>query len=196
MIEAARAADRCRVIAISDKWKLLPSADVMYAADGKWFDEYLSAIRTAQFKGELWTVSKRAAPGYVATKHPRPNIAPRLPAIVGVHYIRCTALELLSGDAVFGGKTSGCQAIGLARIKYRPKRILLAGYDMKKGSAGQQHDFGDHPDGLSNNLPFVEGAAHLARLAVAMRADGIEVINCSIETALTCFPRMRLEEIL
>lgn len=194
-IEQARADGKCRVIAINDNWKLLPNADILYAADGKWWDRYLPEVKASRFKGELWTVNKRAAPGYIATKRPRTGVAPRLPALTELNYIRCTALEILSDSAVFGGKTSGCHAIGLARFKYRPARILPVGYDMQR-TYGKQHHFGDHPEGLSNNLPFAEGAVHLGRLAEAMRADGIEIINCSRETALTCFPRMKLEDIL
>ena len=76
------------------------------------------------------------------------------------------------------------------------KRIILLGFDMtvKRGV----HWHGPHGEGLRNPK---ENSCHTWRRAFRDAAPvierlGIEVINCSRETALTCFPREPLEDVL
>jgi hypothetical protein len=89
-------------------------------------------------------------------------------------------------------ENSGTAALSLA-AHFGARRILMAGYDCQF-TGGKSHSHGDHPPTLGNakSLPkwpenFGRCAAHLARL-------GVEVINCTRATALTCFPRGDLEQ--
>lgn len=86
---------------------------------------------------------------------------------------------------------SGTAALALA-AHFGARRLLMVGYDCQF-TGGKSHSHGDHPPTLGNakSLPkwpekFAQCAAHLARL-------GVEVINCTRSTALTCFPRGDLE---
>lgn len=73
------------------------------------------------------------------------------------------------------------------------KRIILLGYDMQKTN-GQSHWHGDHPKGLGSAGKIAEWPSEFERLK--RNNPTIEIINCSRETALTCFARRPLEEVL
>lgn len=102
----------------------------------------------------------------------------------------------LDPELVHTGSNSGYQAINLA-VLLGAARILLLGYDMRI-TGERTHWHGDHPVGMTNPLQgtlagwvpaFAGAAADLERL-------GVVCINCSRETALTCFPRARVEDVL
>lgn len=92
------------------------------------------------------------------------------------------------------GMNSGYQAINLA-YHFGVSRILLIGYDMQR-TGGQAHWHGDHPKGLTNAEGLNKWAARFPKLAEDLAKEGVEVINCSRETALRCFSRARLEDVI
>lgn len=86
---------------------------------------------------------------------------------------------------------SGAAAIELA-ADMGAKRIILLGYDCQH-TGGKRHWHGDHPKGAGsgNAGNIAKWPAIFNRLARSLK--GVEVINCTRETALTCFPRASLE---
>lgn len=86
-------------------------------------------------------------------------------------------------------RNSGAGAVALA-IKRGAQRVILLGYDMQY-TAGKRHWHGDHPAKLGNAGAIADWPAQFEQL----RRDhpDIEIINCSRETALSCFPRQSLE---
>jgi hypothetical protein len=182
----------CKVIAINDNWRLLPTADVLYAGDGLWFDVHLQAIRASGFAGELWTQNTRAMPGYVPWAGPPPGP----PALRGFHYIKgCGKPGLTTQpNVIHNGRNSGFAAINLAYL-FGARRIILVGYDMQRAK-GKMHWFGDHPKTLSNDLPFEVCIKHFGVLAGDLERAGVEVINATEQTALRCFKQMPLAEAL
>ena len=113
----------------------------------------------------------------------------------GLEYIKSSPSLGLSLDpqVINEGCNGGYQAINLA-LHLGAKKILLIGYDMQLGSSGQTHWFGDHPDGMP---PPVDMFAQMyPSLADHAQRIGLEIINCSIETALTCFRRESLASAL
>ena len=87
---------------------------------------------------------------------------------------------------------SGAGAIALA-AKAGASRVILLGYDCEK-SGGKVHWHGDHPAGLGNAGSMPKWPEQFKRLAASL--SGVEVINCSRATALTAFPRGKLESVL
>ncbi len=175
IISEARRVDLCRVVVVNDNWRRVPMADVLYAADLKWWQRDIEAIRAAGFAGELWTQQKEAADLY------------------GLRHVAMTRGNglLARGDPrISCGSNSGFQGLMLARLLFAPQRIVLVGYDMQR-TGGALHWFGPHAGGLANGEPrtFVQ---HFAAVAPALAAEGTEVVNCSIASALTCFPRADL----
>ncbi len=87
---------------------------------------------------------------------------------------------------------SGAGAISLACFA-GARRVLMLGYDCQR-TGGKAHWHGDHPKGLGNAGSINKWPGQFAKLKAAMA--GVEIINCSRETALRCFPRARLEDCL
>ena len=92
------------------------------------------------------------------------------------------------------GGNSGFQAIGLA-YQLGAARIILVGYDMQY-TKGLTHRFGDHPRPLSNFVGANNMVKKFGPLADGLRRAGVPTTNCTLETALTCFERANLEEVL
>lgn len=92
------------------------------------------------------------------------------------------------------GRNSGAGAIALA-AKWGARRIILLGYDCQR-TGGRRHWHGDHPKGMGNTQRLPAWPAEFKRLSVILQKEGREIINCTRETALTCFPRAELEETL
>lgn len=157
-------------IAINDAYRLAPWADVLYACDAKWW---------------YW---HKGAPGFAGLKYSIDPVAGARHR--DVHVLKRTGDEGLELDAggLRSGGNSGYQAIGLA-VHLGAARVILLGYDMQGG-----HWFGAHPNG--SKPPFVLCLQRFETLIAPLAALGVEVVNCSRESALTCFPRRSLEEAL
>lgn len=113
-----------------------------------------------------------------------------------INVIRSAPQSGISTDPslIHTGSNSGFQALNLA-ILAGASRILLLGYDMQP-TDGKSHWFGDHPGSLNRTSPYAvfrkafdDAANQIARL-------GVEVVNCSRETSLTCFKRAALSDAL
>lgn len=114
-----------------------------------------------------------------------------------MHFLRHVSEGTVSDDpaTLVTGQNSGYQAVGIA-VLAGARRIVLLGYDMKPGPRGEEHWFGKHPRGLNSptaHLPIMRG--NFSKLAPALEQKGIEVINCSTDTALTCFKRLPIESV-
>jgi len=178
VVRQARERGVCRVIAVNDNWRRAPFADVLYACDERWWDRYLSDIRAAGFTGELWSCNRRAHARH-GTLHVLGLSKPGLSHVPNI---------------IHHGGNSGYQAVGLAH-QFGAARIVLIGYDMQR-TAGKAHWFGDHPAGFTNSPGVAGWVPRFDQLAKdAVRAQ-VEIINCTLETALTCFRRANIEDVL
>lgn len=166
---------KARVIAVNNCVQLAPWADVLWATDAQWWRWYPKLHE--HFQGLKYSLH------VVGTRKPK------------------DVLLLKKGDR-FGfasdprvlnhGGNGGYQAVHLA-AHFGVRRIVLLGYDMKM-TGGRYHWHRDHPHPTPN---IYGGWRHaFATLAGPLRAAGIEVINCTRETALTCFPTAPLESVL
>lgn len=165
---------KAKVIAINDAYKLAPWADVLYACDKRWWDWHRGVT---SFTGLKYALQRPALkwPGVQVLQN------------TGIH-----GLEL-KPNGVRNGKNSGYQAINVA-VHLGAKRIVLLGYDMQIKLGGPSHWFGDHP--LGGQPPVGSFRGMFAGLVKPLGELGIEVINCSRETALECFPVKALEQVL
>lgn len=115
----------------------------------------------------------------------------------GINYIEAVddvGLSLKQGRIHTGGN-SGYQAIGLAFL-WGAVRIVLLGYDMQRTN-GMAHWHGEHKHGLPNlgaNLP--EWVRRMQQLAIDFRTQGVDVVNCTRETAIRCFEQVSLAQTL
>lgn len=100
----------------------------------------------------------------------------------------------LAGTGFNAYRNSGAGAISFA-VMAGAKRVITLGLDGKYAADGRRHWHAQHPRlGDAATLPrFVKYFPQLARDAAA---KGVEIINASRDTALTCFPRATLEDVL
>lgn len=98
-------------------------------------------------------------------------------------------------DFIHTGGNGGYQLLNIAALA-GATRILLTGYDMQPGPAGEEHWFGSHPPEVRVGMNFAKWIAAFETTPPDLAAMGVEVINCTRSTALTCFPRACLEDVL
>lgn len=167
--------EKARVLVVNDCYKLAPWADALYACDPAWWTLHEGA---PAFKGQRWTQSKKAAELW------------NLSWITGDHRSGLS----LEPELIHFGHNSGYQALNLA-VLFGVKKIILLGYDMKRTN-GKEHWFGDHPPKLKVAIPFPMFLKAFDSVGPDLERAGVNVINCTRETALTCFPKAELRETL
>jgi hypothetical protein len=169
---------KARVIAVNRTIDRAPWADALYCADAKmwkWLDG------APQFGGLKFGAQDKYGRFAVAKW--------------GVTVLTPERREGLSLDPtrLVSGQNSGYQAINLA-VLLGASRIVLLGYDMQTGPKGEQHWHEDHPQ--SNAPEYSNWAQRFATLVEPLAEAGIEVVNCTARTALTCFPCRPLRDAL
>ena len=96
------------------------------------------------------------------------------------------------------GGNSGHQALQRA-VESGYDHVALIGYDHQH-TGGKVHFHGDHPRKNRVRLGNAPSVHHwvkqMDRTAIDLERRGVEVVNLSRDTALTCFPRMTVEELL
>ncbi|HOW94937.1 MAG TPA: hypothetical protein PLF91_10655, partial [Mycolicibacterium fallax] len=179
---------KCRAIAVNNQGidtdcdgvrvpALAPWADVLYAADAKWWRHYHD--RSLKFAGRKVTIRDTL---------PWPEVY---------------SLKQSSEHAIFdprpthlvSGGNSGYQALHLA-VHLGATRIVLLGFDMKNGRLGRRHWFGNHPGKLDSRGNFTGWLRAFDKLAGVLKQMNIEVVNCTPDTALRAFRRAPLSEVI
>lgn len=168
---------RCRVISVNTTWKLAPWADVHYSNDHDWFEAEISAMRAGGALGEFWC-------GHPSWRHPEVRSIPFDKTARGI--VR------EPGRIAWGGN-SGYAALNLA-YQFGARRIVLLGYDQSDAQGAHWH--GEHPETYRKGFNFPMWAVRFAEAARDLRRLHVEVVNCSRETALTCFRRAPLEAVI
>lgn len=89
---------------------------------------------------------------------------------------------------------SGAAAISLA-VLAGAKRVVLLGFDCQYGPNGERHWHGDHPKHLGNARLVNKWRDKFKQLADAI-PKGVQVLNCTRQTALDCFELADLQDAL
>ncbi len=173
--------DQLRVIAIKENIELFPKADVLYGCDAAW---WRNANGLPKFSG-----LKVSATGRIATRFPD---------------IRIVQVADPSGDrlvfsppgTVGSGGNSGFQALNLA-VQFGARRVLLVGFDMTDQYG--VHWYGRASgNGRSNPAEwnFKRWRAAFDTASVQLKTAGVQVLNASDLSVLTCFPKVTVEQAL
>jgi len=162
---------KARVIAINDNYLLAPWADMLYACDHQWW---------------LWHNGAPEFPGIKVTQS--------IDAAVefGLRWIPSKKGRGLSENPehIHQGRNSGYQAINIAHLM-GASRILLLGYDMHTVEGRQPRWFGHHPN---QQVPdYTDYIQHFDTIA---EQAAVEVINCTPGSALECFEKRELRDVL
>lgn len=168
---------KAKLVVVNTTFRLAPWADVMYAADLSFWNQYGAEIARV-FHGERWTCAERAHRDF------------------DCRLIRTTPGNGFSlvKDRITTGGNSGYQAVHLAAL-WGAKRIVLIGYDMQR-TGGQEHWHGPHEGGLRNGRNYDFWVRRFEPLARDLKKRGVEVVNCTRKTALKCFQRDTLESVM
>lgn len=172
------------VVAVNDAHRLAPWADVLYSSDRYWWRHYRGV---ESFHGLKATMEY--SPGRYAKELLR--WAPEM------FFLRLTGhygVETRPDGLRTCGQNSGGAAVNLA-VHLGARRIVLLGYNM--GVPGpKRHFFGDHPSPLSNMSHFPIWREAFEQMAPELTRLGVQVINCTENTSLSCFPCAPLAEVL
>lgn len=175
-----------KVIAVNDAYKLLRGADILYAADLRW---WRSQDGAKAFLGERWCCKDYLEPPdaeRIADAR-RFNLS-----LIGVKFSAGFSTNpdyLHTGDEAH----SGFQAVNLALLLGSP-RVVLIGYDMRTVD-GQSHFFGDHPEGLRSWFQKAHPDKYYASWVRAYKPDA-RIVNATPGSAITCYERQDLDEAL
>lgn len=90
---------------------------------------------------------------------------------------------------------SGAAAISLA-VTGEAAAVWMLGFDCKPAADGRRHWHADHPEPLSNARSMSAWQAKFSRTANYAKKSKCKVTNATRDTALTCFERKSLEELL
>lgn len=180
-VDVNRLKGHARVIAVNDSWQLCPWADMLYAADRRWWEHH---DYTPDFRGEKWTQQQGPKDW--------PTVAERR----GLKVVTSAHKPGLSFDPtlVHTGMNSGFQALNLAVLQ-GASRILLLGFDLAVLD-GNRHWFGNHPGRMNRDSPYSSFRKAFTEAAPQLEDFNIEVINCSMRSTLTCFPKQTVREAL
>lgn len=170
-----KAVDYCqgkaRVIVINDNYQLAPWADMLYACDHQW---WLWHYGVPDFMGLKVTQDKDAAEEF------------------GLTWIPSKKGSGLSENPeyIHQGRNSGYQAINIAHLM-GASRVLLLGYDMHTVEGQSPRWFGHHPNQLVPDYrDYIE---HFNTIA---NQGAVEVINCTPGSAIECFEKRKLTDVL
>lgn len=168
---------RCRVIVVNNGFMLAPWADMLYAADDKWWREYREAALFAGIK---------VAPAGDAAK----ELGLRTVEFVDVGGDEeKSVLSLRSKGRIARGGNSAFQAVNIA-AQTGAKRQVWIGFDFYG-----PHWHGDHRGTLKNPRAYAldRWARTLDAQAGILAAAGIEVVNCSPITKLQAYRKASFE---
>lgn len=179
-VESARQAwinGRARVIGCNNAYQIAPWVDALYACDRQWWEQHIEAVRDVHL-ALLFSQDEKVCDMY------------------GLWYVPSRAesgISVDSGCIHLGGEGahSGFQQLNLA-VHLGAKRILLLGYDCHAKTPARKHWFGNHA-GLLDTTPHYDQWAEAYRQASPQLEQlGVEVINCTPDSAIDCFPRSRI----
>lgn len=155
-----------RTIAINNQAiDCAPWADVIYGSDAKWWRHYLPMVATLPGRKISLEIGR---------------------TIPGIEYLR-PSTQVFDDRACYlsTGANSGYAAICLA-AKLGATRISLYGFDMgARNGRWRRHDY---PANLNSRPRFTDWIGRFRQLAPVLARRGIEVINCTEGSSLTCFP--------
>jgi len=164
-----------RVIAVNASFRAAKWPDVVYMGDYQAVKHYAREVHTLCGLDALWTCSRLGAEQHQA------------------NYVQGLTQEGLGRRGVAMNGNSGFQAVNLAFL-FGARKIILLGFDMKPAPDGRRHWHDEHPKPLVQASQFAEWIHKSAALADDLKAASCDVVNCSPDSALTCFRRGDLQE--
>lgn len=166
------------MIVINSSWRLAPWADVLFAADLRYWQAHRGV---PEFRGRKYRVTS-------ATKESR------FPGVEALSIRRGHEHFIFDGDEVGDGGNSGFMATNLAIRWGGGRPIVLVGFDMDVPA----HWHGPHAGGLANprRTSIVKWRNRFNAQATELARRGLEVYRESAASTLFAFPVLSLRDAL
>lgn len=164
-----------KTIAVNNSYEMLGHPDAVYACDYLWWKHNHMKVKQNIHRQKLWTQDLAAAETFQ------------------LMHIRWEAKDGLGKQGLRVNGNSGAGAINLA-YHFGVRRVLLIGMDMQTGPHGEKHWHADHPKPMVQGQMFEEWIKKMGVLAKDLKAEGVEVVNCTPGSALKHFPMGDLEQ--
>jgi hypothetical protein len=166
------------IIAVNDAYLYAPFALALMASDSAWWIH-----KKPEFAGLRFALDPGAS------------------RVKDVHVLKNTGTDGIETDPA-GLRTcrnSGGAAVNLAvhfiGAAAGPRRIILLGYDMGVDKK-KTHFFGHHKFPLRDGSPYDLFHESFKKQVAPLKEIGIDIVNCSRRTALSCFRREPLHQAL
>jgi len=168
---------RCRVAVVNNAFQIAPWADVLYAADDRWWEQHQDALK---FEG------LKVTPGPVVAK----RWGLKLVSLVDHLSSEKDDMTIASPGTISRGGNSGHQLTNLV-IQFGCRKLLWVGFDCKG-----DHWHGRHQIPLRNptSQRLAAWATTFDKQAERLRKMRVEIINCSDRSAITAYPKMPLAD--
>lgn len=170
--------NNCYIIAANRAFEKIKNPDVCYSADILWWRQYHYRVPPKSLKYSLSGVSERLSKWDIDD-------------VLGVLWTK-----IRSGthdQEIFHGGNSGQHTVDLARI-LGAKKIILLGFDFQH-TGGKKHFHDDYPKGFINAKSpetWLEQFEYVCDYTT--NHYGIDLVNCSRETAIESCRRGNLIE--
>jgi hypothetical protein len=170
------------VIAVNDSAVHLPRVDVIVSMDRLWTEYRFERLRAME---KVAYLRRSAVQNVISRNFP------------WLHIFDCdhTSAEFSDRIGWLNGTNSGLCGFNLA-YQARPNRIVLFGFDMKRGPQGQPYwhePYPWSPKGATKDGKYASWAKQFAAAKRACDAAGIEVRVVG-DSAIECFPKLPLTE--
>ena len=176
---------RAKVLCINTSFQIAPWADGLYFADQRWFEHHAEAVK--QFPGLKVTIENSHS---VVERDPTIKVMRNDDHRAKTNHGLCT-----EPDGLRTGRNSGHQGMNLL-YHLGVRRILMIGFDLRVVE-DKRWWFKEY--GWNSGSPNIYKNTFIPRffsLTVPMKEARIEVINCTIGSALKCWPIVPLHEAL
>lgn len=175
---------RVRVLVANGGYLLVPWADVLMCTDRRWLAAHEGEL--GGYKGPMIVVTQ---PKVVTKPDPRMVLLRR--RFIG----EAKSDPFARRDTLFEGWNSTSTSISCAILR-GARRIILIGVDLSPGHDLRRRTYDDSKDNAKvAALRYGRQVTHLTLQAEWVRRKGIEVINCSPRSGLTCYPYARWKDI-
>lgn len=179
-----------RVLAINDSWRLAPWLDCLYFTDATWY--------TQQLQKDPWALDVSINFGQLLYKKMFANgsTPPAFADHPQIKQLKLTGQDGLETDpsGLRHGSNSTYAAMNLA-YHFGVKRIVLLGLDMRVVKGRTHWHDSPRPDGYADVL-WQSHKPHYQTLVEPLQSAGVDVLNATPGSALTCWPIVTLESIL
>lgn len=166
---------RVRTFGCNDSYKLVDFLDVHYACDECWWEYHgADCLRELPPTCHSWTQATKA------------SMKLKVNHIPGFHN---PGFYLKDSSHIHFGSNSGFQLLNLA-YHYGIRKFILLGYNMGPVNS-KRHFFGNHPGNMNKESPY-----DVFKIAFNQIQPDIKgaIVNCTVNSALTCFRTSTLQE--